>query len=88
MVSDKMMGKETASWNDGGSDGFGSVLMEGSVVRGMGVAAITAVKLGASNLLTSLTSTARTINHVTLIFELIGHRYYSYSYSLCSCLRY
>ena len=61
MVSDKMMGKETASWNDGGSDGFGSVLMEGSVVRGMGVAAITAVKLGASKLLTSLTSTVRSL---------------------------
>ena len=59
-----MMGKGAASWNDGGSYGFGSVLMEGSVVRGMGVAAITAVKLGASNLLTLLTSTARSLSDV------------------------
>mmetsp|Transcript_26998 Transcript_26998/g.49741 ORF Transcript_26998/g.49741 Transcript_26998/m.49741 type:complete len:89 (-) Transcript_26998:125-391(-) len=44
MVSVKMMGKGAASWNDGGSYGFGSVLMEGGAVRGMGVVVITTVK--------------------------------------------
>ena len=43
------------------TDEFGSVLMEGGAVGGMGVAAITAVKSAASNLLTSLTSTARSL---------------------------
>ena len=38
-----MMGKEAASWNDGGSDGFGSVLMEGGAVRGRGGVVITTV---------------------------------------------
>ena len=61
MVSVKMMGKESASWNDGESDGFGSVLMEGGTVGGMGVAAITAMKPGVSSFSTSLTLTARSL---------------------------